>query len=76
MESHRAAPQKPLTCPGRCGRTRRVGKLLCRECWHRLPASPRSELYKSWRAAESNLGSDVLWARYMQSRRVALAALR
>lgn len=63
-------------CPAHCGRKRKVGKLLCLQCWHRLPARVRAPLYRDWTAAYRNLGDDLAWRRYQQSRRVALAVLR
>lgn len=65
-----------LKCPAHCGRNRRVGQLLCRGCWKRLPARYRGPLYTDWKAAMAHLDNDALWRRYQQSRRVALAVLR
>ena len=68
--------RRDLECPGGCGSTRRVGKLMCRNCWIDLPPSPRSELFKHWRAAEADLSDDRKWSLYQQSKRAALHALR
>lgn len=65
-----------LQCPAQCGRKRRVGQLLCVRCWKRLPARLRGPLYSDWKASQRDLSNDLLWRRYQQSRRIALAALR
>lgn len=71
-----------LMCPGPCGQKLRINRKagernpLCRECWNRLPRSISVELYSTWRAAYKNLPSDLLWSRYMQAKRVAIASLR
>lgn len=65
-----------LACPAKCGRPRRAGHLLCRQCWDALPRRNQIEVSAAWKAAHRDLKDERRWQDYLRARRVALAALR
>jgi hypothetical protein len=68
-------------CPTGCGRPRGSGKLMCGSCWHRLPATHKRAVLRTWgglvRTAGDLLNPDVQTARaaYTTARDAAIASL-
>lgn len=38
------------TCPTGCGRSARVGHLMCGPCWSLVPKHLQRDVYRTWRA--------------------------
>lgn len=74
-------PEADGVCPTGCGRSVRMGHLMCPGCWREVPRHLQRDVLRTWRAYSNaaNHGADDFWEKreaYEAARSAALGSIR
>lgn len=61
-------------CPTGCGQQAATGNLMCRDCWFQVPATLRTQVWRTFREWQRTHG-DVEFEAYDQAREAAIASV-
>jgi hypothetical protein len=66
---------QPAACPVGCGRSVRVGHLMCYPCWQEVPPDLKREVWRTWKRLERGVTDGDPLAEYEHARSAAIGAV-